>query len=307
MMHERQICNALSLYGNYNEQDYFQLKEWYMFINSFIEKLGYQFSYIGVDGEEIDETLAEGYVKISDDLTLPDFHELSSLSLCVTPEGSDAPAFDWVISVYNSYDKSYKYDYDRFFCQHHISICFDKSILSQESPLFKELLIQSLAFGDFYYGIVYERSFDEQPDLYSKGVTKIRFEFDDLTQELNDLLITEWSSFEVLAKEGYLRDIYSVNLLSKNHLTKSINGMSLQQWVTSEKQGVLTPVSGNLWMWSITNKDQVRRIRNYLGLHGLVICDPRFARHSGGFLDFKDEHLQNWNHLVFEWWLSDSH
>lgn len=97
MMYERKICNALSLYGNYNEQNSFQLREWYVFINSFIEKLGYQFSYIGVDGEEIDETLAEGYVKFSDDLILSDFHKLSSLSLCVT-ENWNHLVFEWWLS-----------------------------------------------------------------------------------------------------------------------------------------------------------------------------------------------------------------
>ena len=72
--------------------------------------------------------------------------------------------------------------------------------------------------------------------------------------------------------QGYLRDIYPLNVLSAPHLHMPVNGVPLADWIrVSADRGTLRPLAGGAWLWRI-DEPHVPAITAELEQAGLLIA-----------------------------------
>lgn len=69
--------------------------------------------------------------------------------------------------------------------------------------------------------------------------------------------------------DGYLRDVYEQNLLGDLHLSRTIEGMSLDSWIREGGRGSLKQVADR-WLWSLT-PEEIHRCRFALNQAGLLL------------------------------------
>jgi hypothetical protein len=66
-----------------------------------------------------------------------------------------------------------------------------------------------------------------------------------------------------------MRDVYPLNLLTKNHLDQPVDGMSLQSWIEARSMGTLTRMKQGIWVWRLS-PEQITSARSRLLGHGLL-------------------------------------
>ena len=95
----------------------------------------------------------------------------------------------------------------------------------------------------------------------------------------NHAMIACRKNYQPIA-EGYLRDIYEINILSKSHLSIEIENMALPDWVAQRSgRGQLKMLNDNLWIWSVLEND-ISKMQHIFGRAQLTICYGGFETQS---------------------------
>jgi hypothetical protein len=66
-----------------------------------------------------------------------------------------------------------------------------------------------------------------------------------------------------------MRDICAFNMLSADHLSRPIDGMTLRQWIEQGERGTLTPFR-DFWVWE-PPRDQIDMLRDVLEAAGVLL------------------------------------
>lgn len=137
-----------------------------------------------------------------------------------------------------------------------------------------ELLATQLSkMCELRYGIGYRRPFSLGPDLYALGMNTAP-DYSEAGMLASDR-IGAWFRERIDQNrhlQGYLRDVYPMNVLSDPHLRMPVNGVALADWIrTSADRGTLRPLAGGAWLWRV-DEQHVPAITAELEQAGLLIA-----------------------------------
>jgi hypothetical protein len=150
------------------------------------------------------------------------------------------------------------------------------AILACEAELldsFKVAGQMASIFGPVY-GIGFQRPFSKGPDLYAYGMAAgLGYSGTDRT-EMNR--IGAWMRERMAQnrhKNGMLRDVYPLNLLTRVHLSQEVERHSLSDWINGTRErGELVDLGHEQWVWRLPNAS-VESVRSSLRAAGLIIAE----------------------------------
>lgn len=123
------------------------------------------------------------------------------------------------------------------------------------------------------YGIGYTLPFHAGPEIYALGMAT----GPDDSQQGKILADRTCAWFRERIgqnrhRQGYLRDVYPLNVVSQPHLEMPVHGMALGEWIRHAPQrGSLRPLAGGAWLWRIEDA-QVASVQAELEAAGLLIA-----------------------------------
>ena len=246
------LCNCIVLYDYSPGQC--DLKGWFEYMEKWAEDIGIPWeSGSNLTGKLIlFRNAKRKYEKM-------DFISIESLSILggVSEPGTH---LDW-----KSYANFSREDKDELF------LCFpEKSQLFNKENL-KKVLDNLLSFGDFKYGICYQRPYNMGPADYAGGALGGI----DLPRE-EESKIGSWNRKYTLNphyyRTGLLRDVYPFNIFVQTHLNEKVGDQTLEQWIRSNsRHGTLDKLTDNHWLWSIVPED-IAAAQEILQEAGLLLC-----------------------------------
>jgi hypothetical protein len=124
------------------------------------------------------------------------------------------------------------------------------------------------------YGIGYQRPFAKGPALYAYGMSAgLGYSGTDRI-EMNR--IGAWMRERMAQnrhKNGMLRDIYSLNLLTQTHLDQEVERHSLHEWIEeTQERGQLVDLGNKQWIWRLPDA-LIDNVRSSLRSAGLIIAE----------------------------------
>lgn len=251
-------CNGIALYGA--QQGRIEFEKWIGITVKWFDNCGNPVDTIAVDGEgfagnpiQLDRGMKllerRGYDKVRRiDLfsTIPDYKQI---------------VFGW--RMYASMQVA----------PQQAVVCFSNNIVSFNVDLLQSLGSELLGCCNCCYGYCYQRDFRLGPDLYASGMTSGLGYANSEMREAD--AIAKW--FHELHEErrflkGFLRDIYSLNLLSQHHLNmKVIGGEVLADWISRAPiRGKLTLATSDLWWWTLCSTE-LTQVRALLETSGILL------------------------------------
>jgi len=165
-----------------------------------------------------------------------------------------------------------------------IAFAYDSRGTGLEIGLLADLVYRLSSFVALTYGYGFQRPFSKGPEMYaydlSYGLDERRpedkAESDRMAlwyQERLDLIVqNKPAAYRHLL--GMQRDVYPLNVLTAPHLSRPIEGVSLERWIgADELRGRLHQIAPTVWTW-VVPADQLSRVRAALEVAGLLICRP---------------------------------
>jgi hypothetical protein len=148
------------------------------------------------------------------------------------------------------------------------------AILSCETGLLDnvELAKQMATIFSPVYGIGFQRPFLKGPDLYAYGMSAgLGYSGADRI-EMNQIGV--WMRERMgqrRYRDGMLRDVYPLNLLTESHVGQEIENRSLRDWIRQDPQrGQLGELDSQQWIWHVPT-GSLEGVRVSLRSAGLVI------------------------------------
>lgn len=248
------LCNCIALYDY--TPDRCNLKGWFNYMDQWAEEIGIPWESIGSNFSLKLMQFKNGkkkYEKIN-------FGGIDILSLI---GGMNAPGTNenWKIKTCFNLGKNAN-----------LHLCFPEAQKSFTKENLTSFLKNLLHFGDFKYGICYQRPYNLGPAAYASGT----FEGLDLLTEEESDRIWFWSKKYVLNphyyRTGLLRDVYSFNILIDVHLREKVGTQTFQQWIESDSShGTLDKLTDSHWLWSI-EPEHISVAQESLQEAGLLLC-----------------------------------
>ena len=154
-------------------------------------------------------------------------------------------------------------------------LTFDNKIVEFDTKMIDQLALDLIKLTGARYGYGFQRLFSNI----------VGYEWGALSGECDEDeedLITKW--MDVYApkgayKTGYFRDIYPVNIISKEHLANIVEPgkffsrkKDLSEWISAnKKRGKLVKLSENHWSWHI-EPNNIYDVREGLRHTGIILC-----------------------------------
>jgi hypothetical protein len=150
------------------------------------------------------------------------------------------------------------------------------AILAWEAGLLDSIEIAKQMAGIFgpVYGIGFQRPFAKGPALYAYGMSAgLGYSGTDRI-EMNR--IGAWMRERMAQnrhKNGMLRDVYPLNLLTQVHLDQEVERHSLHDWIKeTQERGQLVDLGNKQWIWRLPDAS-VENVRSSLRSGGLIIAE----------------------------------
>jgi hypothetical protein len=207
------------------------------------------------------------YARISERLRSEPLREADGLSLYHTLPDYAQLMFGWDVMAGLS-----------FVLGRMMIFCCDQSIRGLDLDYFDRMLDRIGEMVSLRYGIGYVRTFELGPSVYAAGmVTGIGYNKKEIAEADR---IGAWFR-ERMARNrhltGYLRDVYPLNVISEKHLSQSVAGVRLADWIEkSPARGTLRALAGDATLWRI-DETHVEAVRAELAPSGILIAYPRAA------------------------------
>jgi hypothetical protein len=248
-------CNCLALFGSPFAPS--QLSQLFDFVIDELANRNLRPDYIGASWEEgtlKNKTLSEA----TGLLRSRRFLGLESLSISITHPGYTQLAFG--------------YDFSADIQSSCGDVVFSANVQhSANGILTADFLAQVSSILNPGYGFRFARGINRGPSLYAFGVSAgLSVSAQDEIERIGQWMRERISERRFL--KGFLRDIYPDNILTRDHLSFSIDGVPLQVWIQGNShRGALVEIDQKRFLWRIKN-DEIARIRDELRPTGMLIC-----------------------------------
>lgn len=255
------ITNAVGLYGyNKSEPCNETFKTFYYKALDILSSINLEPTYIGVDGTGYSEELLKykgGRSKSK--LVSSDFSNITGLTLCVNPAGSDSPAFDTFAELHLGY----------FSHLNEVILYFtiDNAFINFFDSTFEEVISSLLGIYEFDFGFALQDKKINTPSIHIIGADNGRLNKDE------ELALRKWYSSSPEDRLERIRDVYPYNILSKNQLSfKQKNGFNLKEYITEKSGMELVAIKDDdLYLWKIKDLTLMKNITNDLkGYEALI-------------------------------------
>lgn len=138
------------------------------------------------------------------------------------------------------------------------------------SQLFLNFAVELTRLLSPTYGIGYSMSLKCGPGMYAIGLEQGVGLFD----EAQGMAIERWGDAmdEGAYDDGYLRDIYPMNVISKAAWSRRIGRVQLKSWIAAEHwRGTLTKIDATTLLWLVDERN-IARVRHGVVESGLLLC-----------------------------------
>jgi hypothetical protein len=118
------------------------------------------------------------------------------------------------------------------------------------------------------YGFIRSMDIEEMPDAFAIGNSIAGDTAEQMSRN------TAWLA-DMNAKQSFrnhrLRDVFSANIVNRNHLSSPIDGIPLIEWIAQEKcRGVVIPINEHLYCWQVSSGD-LDAVRSSLSFSGILL------------------------------------
>lgn len=184
-----------------------------------------------------------------------------------------------LIGAYHFVDRDYKPSHDYF-------ISFDMtygnelaqfvnavSLEIERSAIALNFRRELLTFVTPCYGYSLEIQLGDDPALFATGTFAAN---DGMFEETN---AWQQASHDMLGgcahKQGRMRHVFSINILSRPHMEARIDGKSFGEWVRGPNRGTIEEWKSGVWVWRVP-KEQRLRIASILHFNGMLTAPDGF-------------------------------
>lgn len=155
-----------------------------------------------------------------------------------------------------------------------MDLCFPDTQQPFHKGVISSYLTHLLSFGDFKYGICYQRPYNMGPADYAGGVisTSGRIELSKQDRKKISTWSHEYTFDDGSYRTGLLRDVYPFNILIDTHLNEKVGTQTLKEWIDLDPtHGTLDKLTDTHWLWSI-DPVHIPAAQEALQEAGLLLC-----------------------------------
>jgi hypothetical protein len=125
------------------------------------------------------------------------------------------------------------------------------------------------------YGIGYQRDFNLGPEMYAYGlVVGLKYSPQEMAEGDRNAAWMHERPGAIRHLQGYFRDVYPLNILSSQLLSREVRNLHLARWIqqTSDR-GHLAQLSDEAWLWRIA-ESHLAVVKADLQQAGCTIVPP---------------------------------
>ncbi|WP_010300865.1 hypothetical protein [Candidatus Odyssella thessalonicensis] len=254
------LANVIALHDFSPNQPQGNVQKWFTYVVEWFRGHGLEPTRIGLTGETYKGNKTITFRNGLKRLETNEYKDVQGLSLYATPPNHGTDMFDGIFIL--EYSASNKGD---------LILCWDNQIAPFDEVYCKQLLLAICPLIQPRYGYAYQRLFKYGPSFYPMGIIG-----DQALSDEEEDKIAQWGNEYALSngcyKTGDLRDIYPLNILSRMHLDRVVNGCRFEDWIHAAPQrGSLEQITDSLWTWWV-EADNIAAIRTALAPSGMILC-----------------------------------
>jgi hypothetical protein len=183
------------------------------------------------------------------------------------------------LSAYHFVDREYKPSHDYFIsCDmtYNDELAQFVNAVSPERVRYAmalNFLRDMVVFVTPCYGYSLEMPLGHDPALFATGhfaVTESLFEETYAWQHASDAMLGGHAH-----KQGRMRHVFAINILSRPHMEARIDGRTFGEWVRGPNRGTIEEWKSGVWVWQVP-KEQRLRIASILHFNGLLTAPDGF-------------------------------
>jgi hypothetical protein len=187
--------------------------------------------------------------------------DLSSLSLYHFTEKENKSSEDF----YSSYDVRYGNEIVQF-----LTAIGEEA---RRSRLLLMFLHDMLDLVTPEYGYSLDLPLGDNPSLFAVGAFSYR---DDIQDEVHVWQQSSNSLFNGSAyKQGRMRHVFAINVLSRPHMEARIDGRTFGEWVAGPNRGSIEQWKDGVWVWQVQKELRIR-IATILHFNGILTAPDGF-------------------------------
>lgn len=153
-----------------------------------------------------------------------------------------------------------------------ILLTFDNEIVGFDHDIIKKLSRDLSNFVKPKYGYCFQRKWELGPEWYPFGVIQGIKDFGNIERKKIGKWNLEYQMDDGNYRTGDLRDIYPMNVICEQHLSREVLGTNLKDWILSDSShGKLEELNKDLYAWWV-DEDQISNVRESLRDTGIILC-----------------------------------
>ena len=183
------------------------------------------------------------------------------------------------LSIYHFVDREYKPS-DDYFVAYDTSYdnenCQFVNAVSPEAERYDmalDFLRDMLAHVTPSYGYSLEMPLGHDPALFSVGSFAHTDALRDETQAWQESSHAMFGGFA--HKQGRMRHVFAINVLSRPHLEAKVGGVTFGDWVRGPDRGTIAEWKPGVWVWEVPKEHRIR-IASILHFNGLLTAPDGF-------------------------------
>lgn len=165
-----------------------------------------------------------------------------------------------------------------------LSVFVECSVVAEFEHHAKQLIAAVGRIAPIQYGFETVIPFSKGPYFYVNGTL---YEGEKQYSRKEGERLAKWNHALLACRktdspvaEGYLRDVYEMNVLSESQLSIVIDGLKLSNWITkNSSRGYLEVLNDKLCIWSVP-EGSLNNLRRVLGQARLTVCYGGFETQS---------------------------
>jgi hypothetical protein len=183
------------------------------------------------------------------------------------------------LGAYHFVNREYKPSQDYYIC---CNMRYDNELAQFVNAVSAEkdryalalnFLRDMMAFVTPCYGYSLEMPLGHDPALFATGhfaVTESIFVEAYAWQQASDAMLGGHAH-----KQGQMRHVFAINVLSRPHMEARIDGRTFGEWVRGPNRGTIEECKSGVWVWQVP-KEQRLRIASILHFNGILTAPDGF-------------------------------